>query len=276
MFENVERIEAPPREVFFRDYVLKQRPVVITNLFDGQPIRRITGPEITRRELGDTQVLIQMGQEERNRKSLLSIISGKYDVTSLETQQSTINGFLDHVAAEPQTRKVIAEVPRQYTPRVNALYEIPGYCRLPSGEEDPDFSGELWLGRAGNASLLHFDRDAKNLMQYQFYGEKVVILVPPDSGKKLIPIRNTCLTTPVNVTEAERDRFVRYVDGYQCLVRGGDALFFPALWWHYFDYNQMSMALTMRVASAWSAPLPKVMVPRQISETLRPARPRRR
>ena len=30
------------------------------------------------------------------------------------------------------------------------------------------------------------------------------------------------------------------------------------------------------LASAWSAPLPKVMVPRQISETFRPLRPRRR
>jgi len=37
-----------------------------------------------------------------------------------------------------------------------------------------------------------------------------------------------------------------------------------------------SAAFTILVAPFWSAPLPKVMVPRQISETFRPARPRLR
>ena len=246
MFENVERIEAPSREVFMRDYVLRQKPVILTNLFEGQPIRQIRNADIARQELGSTEVLLQMGHEERNRKAVLSLLTGKYDPTSIETERSSLGAFLDHLIAEPETKKVVAETPRKHTPKLNSLYDIPDYCKTATGTLDPDFSGELWLGRAGNSSLLHFDRDAKNLMQYQFFGEKHVILVPPTSGMKLIPIRNTCLVTPVNVSDAERDRFVRYVDGYQCVVRTGEALFFPALCWHYFDYNQMSMALTMR------------------------------
>jgi hypothetical protein len=126
------------------------------------------------------------------------------------------------------------------------MYDIPSYCRTESGAVDPDFSGELWLGRRGNRSLLHYDRDAKNLVQYQLFGEKHVILVPPSSSRKIIPVRNNCLLSPVGVSDAERDRFVQWVDGYQAVVRTGETLFMPALIWHYFDYNQQSMALTMR------------------------------
>lgn len=247
MFENIERIKAPPRDVFIRDYVLKQKPVIITDLFQGQPITRMDNVEVVRRELGDTPVLFHEGHDQREWNVLEAAMDGRYgDVSWAASEQGTLRDFIDYLAAHPETMRIISEVPASMTPQLNAMYEIPSYCRTGSGAVDPDFSGELWLGRRGNRSLLHYDRDAKNLFQYQLFGEKHVILVPPKSSRKLIPIRNNCLLSPVNVSDDERDRFVRWVDGYQAVVRTGETLFMPALIWHYFDYNQQSMALTMR------------------------------
>jgi hypothetical protein len=105
---------------------------------------------------------------------------------------------------------------------------------------------DFWMGRRGHFIQVHFDRDARNMLQYQVFGEKRVILIPPDSSKKLVPIRNSATVTPVGVAEAERDEYVRYMNGYQCVVRTGEALFMPTYIYHSFDYSQTSMAFTMR------------------------------
>ncbi|HEY8208964.1 MAG TPA: cupin-like domain-containing protein, partial [Myxococcaceae bacterium] len=86
----------------------------------------------------------------------------------------------------------------------------------------------------------------RNLLQYQLWGEKRVLLVPPSSSRKLLPLANNAMVSPQGHTGAENERFVRYVDGYQALLRPGEAVFMPALIWHYFDYRETSMALTLR------------------------------
>jgi len=250
MFENIERIKAPTREVFFRDYVLPQKPVILTNLFEGQPIEQVADLETVKGQFSNSNVLINHGYDFRHRKIFEALMTGRFDgkftdVSWAAGERSTLGQYIDHLQVNPDTDLRITALQREMTPEINALYEVPSYCVPGPGEPDA-FGAELWLGRDGHGSLLHYDQDGKNLMQYQFFGEKSVILVPPKSSKKLVPISNNCVVSIAHVSEKERDSFVRWVDGYQCVVRTHETLFMPGFIWHSFEYAETSMALTMR------------------------------
>ncbi|MEH2072982.1 MAG: hypothetical protein V7K57_00945 [Nostoc sp.] len=34
ILDNIDRIEAPPADVFYQEYILPQRPAIVTNMFD--------------------------------------------------------------------------------------------------------------------------------------------------------------------------------------------------------------------------------------------------
>ncbi|RKG69260.1 hypothetical protein D7V80_09365 [Corallococcus sp. CA054B] len=245
MYENIERIKAPTREVFLNEYVRKQKPVIITNLFDGQPISRLSSLDIARKELGDMPVVVQEGHEEYFTRMLSMLISKDFTFEDIGKNQSTVNGYLEMVAKDPDSRLVCAEVPRSMIQKVEAGYTIPEYCHPDPGEPD-EYTSMLWLGNTGNFTHMHFDADYKNIFQYQLWGEKRVVLVPPTSSRKILPMRNNSALSPEGLSQEENDNFVRYVGGYQAVVRTGETLFMPALMWHYFEYMDTSMALTMR------------------------------
>jgi lysine-specific demethylase 8 len=245
MYENIERIKAPSREVFFNEYLLKQKPVIITNLFEGQPISEISSLDVARKLLGDMPVLIQEGFETYLTRMLQMSVSGEFTNADLEKERSTVNGYLALVEKDPKTRKVCAEVPRDMIGAVESRYKIPEYCRPEPGEPD-EYVSMLWLGNAGNHTHMHYDADYRNIFQYQLWGEKRAVLVPPQQAKKLLPLGNNSALSPEQLSESETDAFVKYVGGYQAVVRTGETLFMPALIWHYFEYMDTSMALTMR------------------------------
>lgn len=245
MFDNVPRIEAPARDELVSEYILKARPVIVKDLFAGQPIRDLATLESARAALGGLKIWVQRGYEYHFTHAIEALLRGTPPDSLIERRPSTIEEYLREVERCPGTREIASEVPEEMTPELSALYEVPPCCLNDAGERD-DYLSELWLGNQGNHSHLHFDADQRHVLQYQIFGTKRVILIPPSQGSKLGPIRNNCVISPQGVPEADRDAFVRFAGGYQCMLHAGEALLMPALMWHYFEYVDTSMALTMR------------------------------
>jgi len=245
MFENIRRIPMPPIDVFFRDYVFKHRPVIITNLLANQPIAKIRTLDDARRLLGDMTVVITPGGERFIVEAVRSRLTSQPSVET-RARQSTVRDYLDHVAQHPATRDICSEIPAPIIPEVQALYEVPEYCRGPGGVLDDDYRAELWMANAGNTAHLHFDADQRQILHYQLFGIKRIILIPPSGAKKLAPVGNNSAINPEGISNAEKDELVRYLGGYQCLLYGGETLFIPALIWHYLEYVDTSMGLNMR------------------------------
>lgn len=245
MFENIERIPMPPIDVFFQEYVLKHRPVIITDLFADQPISKIKTLEDARQQLGDMKVVVTPGYERFIVDVVRSLVTQEPNY-EIQQRQSTVREYLEHVAQHPGTKDMCSEVPQPIISEVQALYEVPEVCRTKEGATDAEYRTELWMANAGNTTHLHFDADQRQILQYQLFGTKRVILVPPSGAKKLAPVRNNCAISPEGVSDTEKDEFVRYVGGYQCQLRGGETIFMPALIWHYLEYVDTSMSLSIR------------------------------
>lgn len=225
---HVPHVAAPVPD-FWSRYVATRQPVLIDGLFDGQPIRKLTTARAARRAIGDMDFVVQWNYT----------ASLYYAATrgAGEPERATLADYLDYVALNPRTPRMCTEQP--IAPALAALIEAPAVCRNTEGTL-------MFIGNAGNYAHLHFDGDQRQVLMYQVFGAKRVILIPPIAAKKLLPHQKFSSVCVQHMSQRERRAFLRYVGGCECLVRPGQAIFMPALFWHYVDYVETSLSVHFR------------------------------
>jgi hypothetical protein len=248
--KKIERISMPSIESFYRDYILPRRPVIITDLFKHHPIGNVTSLESARQEF--RKIPLQVTPE-------YSRLSG-----------STLNGspgvmrfgdYLDFIESHPSTPIMCTEYT---TPaRVSAMYRLPDVCRadnddvrlpellnIPRRWGDYDLMSNMFLGNRGNYAHLHYDGDQRQVLLYQVFGRKRVILFQPSSGRRLDVI-NAFSQGFSNIylekkSESEKQEFIDYADGYDGIIEPGEAVYMPMLIWHYLEYLDTGMSINFR------------------------------
>jgi lysine-specific demethylase 8 len=225
---HVPRIAAPIPELWSR-YVATRQPVLIDGLFDDQPIRKLATPRAARRAIGDMDFVVQW-----------NYTASLYYANAREAgapERATLADYLDYVALNPRTPRLCTEQP--IAPALAALIEAPAVCRNTERTL-------MFIGNAGNYAHLHFDGDQRQVLMYQVFGAKRVILIPPIAAKKLLPHQKFSSICVQHMSQRERRAFLRYVGGCECLVRPGQAILMPALFWHYVDYVETSLSVHFR------------------------------
>ena len=102
----------------------------------------------------------------------------------------SLRDYVDFSRSNPSTRLCCTEYD---TPaRVLTSFELPDICRVNgAGEEilglprkygDFDLVTAIFLANEGNVGHLHFDGDQRDVLLYQVYGRKRVVLVPAGGG----------------------------------------------------------------------------------------------
>jgi len=223
VLDNVERIEAPPRDVFYREYVLPRRPVILTNLFDDQPIRAIDTLAAARRELGQLDLEVQPNYV----KALLG------EPASFTKRHLPLADYLDLLDADPATPAVCTEY--QTPAELLRLMGYPDYCKL---LDEQDVLPTMFVAGAGNFAHMHYDGDQRNVLMYQVFGVKRYAIIDPREAWKLDQlvdprIQRTSALFLQNLSEADRAQFFRYVNAHDCLLYPGETLFMPMMAWHY-------------------------------------------
>jgi lysine-specific demethylase 8 len=226
--DNIERIVMPPREEFYRKYVLRQKPVIVTNLFAGQPIAGIRSLADAREVLGTTTLEIRE-EYHRDPKAPFSLM--------------TLSDYLDLVARDPKTSLMCIEYD---TPaRVLSLFDLPDVCK--TSREDNDLFTNLFVGKKENVAHLHFDGDQRHVLLHEVLGHKRVTLIRPTQAKKLLPCRNFATFALERLSDADKLAFVTYCDGWDAVVAPGETIFIPALMWHHVEYlDEVSLGYNLR------------------------------
>jgi hypothetical protein len=234
---NVERIEPPSPSIFLTDYVLCQKPVIIRNLFEDQPIRAINTIERAREQLSELQLDIQLNYM----KSLLEI-----GIASTP-RKMTLSQYLDLIQANPGTKYFCVEYP---TPdKLAALFRLPDYCKL---RDETDVVSNTFVASANNYAHLHYDGDQRDVLMYQVFGVKRYVIIHPRETRKLAPlldsnIQRTSSIFLENFSEDDKAAFLSYANAYDCVLFPGETLFLPMMTWHYVEYSQTSMSVNFRL-----------------------------
>ncbi len=232
VLDNVERIEAPDPETFHRDYVLPRRPVILTNLYQGQPLRELIDPAVALHKLADLQLVVR-------EEYTTTFFQGKgYGTSSSEAW--SLAQYVAFARENPTTRKLVVEYPPPAA--LKELFQPAPICRPPLAKT------LTFLANPGNYAHLHFDWEVTHNILYQVFGSKRAIIVPARQAAKLNSIMTvgTCLLE--NMKGEEKLQFLRYLGAYDCVIGPGDALYMPMMDWHHLEYVDLSLSVATRFA----------------------------
>src|SRR5258708_35700848 len=89
----------------------------------------------------------------------------------------------------------------------------------------------MFMANRGNASDLHTDWDGRDVLLYQLFGRKRVVLFPPDAAPKLHPI-DIFSTLPLSeMDDLERRPLITHAGGVEHLLMPGHAICMTRVWW---------------------------------------------
>lgn len=245
---SIERIVRPDDETFRHEYINAQRPVIITNLFAGQPIEQINTFESAAQLLRGTKLLVQ------HEYSSGGAITGAQQLFSTITYEE----YWRAVERNPDTAICCTEY--EVPARILAQVRLPSVCEgrdielpevlsLPRKYGDHDLLANLFIANRGNKAHLHYDGDHRQVFLHQVFGRKEVILFPTRSGHALEPLRfglNFSGWDLEHMSPAQRLELIDRADGYHEILQPGETVYIPMLMWHYLGYVDHAMSFNFR------------------------------
>jgi lysine-specific demethylase 8 len=236
---NVPRVPGLSSARLRRDHMLTGRPVVIPDLFAGEPIAELSraGAAAVRARLGDLRL--------RTRLNYALAVMGETGPADepATTWEQTLAEYLDYVERHPGTRRCSVEF--LTPPEVRRLFSVPPLCRELEVLPD-DLLSLLFVANRGNSAHLHFDCDHRHVLLHQVMGTKRVIVIPALVGRKVLPFGSFGGLAIQEMPEDEKTRLVAYLGGSDTLLHPGETLFIPALAWHYVEYVDTGMSVSLR------------------------------
>jgi Cupin-like domain len=234
---QIRRVHAPSLEAFEREIFAAQRPVVLTGLFDGEPIDRVRTLDDVLRELGTLPLTISQEYSHDDYAS-------QRGAAFIEDKQMPLSDYVAMALAQPGVPLLCVE---QKTPEaVSRLYRLPRLVDLQKGDGD-DLASFFFFGNPGNCSSFHFDGDFRSVLLHQVAGTKLAALVPPEQSAKMQAIKNFSLWQFHKMSEAERLGFLAFAGGAMTELHPGDTLFIPTGWWHHLEYVDFAMSFNIRL-----------------------------
>lgn len=244
----IERLERPSPETFYRDFVRRNKPVVITGVASEWQATARWSPEYFRSSFPDASVRFTTWQSSNPSNDPTEYYRKRRRLTTrLGTFIDSMNGVEDVSRNYISQFPIFSEIPqleRDILPP-DQYMKIPGY--LPESlRRKLKKAPTLWMGPAQTVTPIHFDA-ADNLL-VQIYGRKKLILISPAQSKCLY---YPCLRlghvnySPVDVEEPDFDSFPLYQHAtpLEVTIEPGEILFIPVRWWHYARALERTISL---------------------------------
>ena len=232
--DHVERVEAPTREEFERDYAERNCPVIVTGVVDKWRATAKWTPDYLRRVAGDKQISARYdaGGDHAN----------YYTPTGAQSREMTLNALLDGLLADPpDTRHYLSQ------------YQVAAVA--PELLEDIDYSRYLdqalavfFIGRSSYTPNHHHGGAEAALCQV--VGPKTVNLYPPNQTRFMYPYpwySKVMNFSRVDDRAPDHRRFPRFRHAHPLTVtvQPGEMLFIPVHWWHSVSGSDYSVSVTL-------------------------------
>lgn len=246
MRQSIERITCPDQNAV--RYLESLRPVVVTNCFDGEPIRAIRTRTDALAQWGS--VIIPIADSYDESVPLVAVQrelrrhSNAGDAVDDKTPPClTISEYYNRVdAAHYQWRPRVAfEVPEP----LESSFRVPEIC-LPRPTDSVDLRRYCFIGCRRSFSQTHYDKDGMHGLLYQIFGRKHVVVFPARSARRLLPLAQFGSWFIHNLTPDDRNAFLTFAEGQEVVLEAGDCVYLPAFCWHYTYCMDDSWSLNIR------------------------------
>lgn len=230
---QLDVLNCPSMELFYRDYILMEKPVVLDNCINHWPaLVKWRDKDYLLRFARFRTVPIELGS--------------KYTDSEWTQKLMTLGEFMEqHVYSSSETTGYLAQCQLfDQIPELKADIAEPEYCCFTESDEPVNINA--WYGPKGTVSPLHHD-PKRNLLA-QVVGEKLIFLFSPSDSEYLYPHEEELLnnTARVDPREPDLEKYPNYKEAkvYYCVLRPGQMLFIPPKWWHFVESLSVSFSVS--------------------------------
>ncbi|MBK1644421.1 hypothetical protein CKO25_07070 [Thiocapsa imhoffii] len=220
--EGVDRRTGLSIQELMREYVLPERPVILTDAARAWPgLQRFTF-DFFREHYGHLVKEVH-GQRYTLAEAIDLILASTPEHPAPYPFNFNLESYFPELLREIQPELAFGPLDRVNHPllprilmRGTEVYEI--------------FFG----GRGASFPRVHYDALCLNTQITQIVGSKEFFLYPPDQGDFMYPRPNEPKTSQVDFAAPDLERFPLFAQATPIVatVQQGETIFFPARWWH--------------------------------------------
>ncbi|XP_011565796.3 bifunctional peptidase and arginyl-hydroxylase JMJD5 [Plutella xylostella] len=234
--KEIDVVDCPSMEYFYKEHILTQKPVVLTNCIQHWPaLTKWTDQNYLLKLAGLRTVPVELGSKYTDAEWTQKLMTlGDFIKQHIFTTEGP-TGYL----AQYQLFDHISELK-------NDICE-PEYCCFSDTNDPVDINA--WFGPKGTVSPLHHD-PKKNLLA-QVVGEKRIYLFSPSDSEFLYPHDDELLNNTARVDPRcpDLELYPKYKDAKPqiCILKPGQMLYIPPKWWHFVE----SLSISFSVSFWW-------------------------
>lgn len=247
----VPRRENLSRREFVQDYLLGNRPVIVTDAIQEWEALSRWSPDFFKAEFGSVETEVR-GETMTVADVVDRIVDANERGPAPYLHTTSVGGKMEHLF--PELLADIRPIPKYLHPNwLQDRYFPPSLQeRLNRGPQ-----AELFLGGAGSRFSLHWDSLYFHVFAFQIHGEKVWYLYSPDQTPRLYPREKVHTISMIeDVEHPDLERFPLFAEAvcHECTLAPGEMLFFPGGWWHTTRMHQPSISVSINTANGanWS------------------------
>ncbi|XP_065666670.1 lysine-specific demethylase 8 isoform X1 [Hydra vulgaris] len=233
--KEIKRVSLLSVEEFENYYLNSETPVIIENYIKEWPAMKWTLSSI-KTKAGHNKVFVRRNTSQEDYK-----VGKKYNIESM-----TFNEYVENI--EANNKKAQSSYLAVQNIKI-ALPELANDICIPSYVKKLHGGPFLWLARKGHYEFCHFDPDDNFLIV--FSGEKHVKLYRADDLKNLYPnpfgSNGRTIQSQVNCDNPDFNKFpnFRNVQFFECILKPGEMLYFPAFWWHQVTSTDTTISMNI-------------------------------
>lgn len=233
---TIEVVDCPSMENFYKNYILAEKPVVLSNCMNHWPaLTKWKDQNYFIKLAGFRTVAVELGS--------------KYTDSDWTQKLMTIEEFIKgHIYQSNGPTGYLAQY--QLFDQIPELREDivePEYCCFSEKSDPIDINA--WYGPKGTVSPLHHD-PKRNLLA-QVVGEKQLFLFSPVDSEYLYPHGHELLnnTAQVDPRQPDLEKYPKYREAkaHYCILKPGQMLYIPPKWWHFVE----SLSISFSVSFWW-------------------------
>lgn len=226
----VEKIESPSKKEFYKNFVNQPKPVILKDLSKDWPAREKWTFDFFKNQYGDWQVPMYDENYHQSGSGYMKPVVHK-----------RFKDYLDIIEHKPTNLRFHNFQIMKRAPELAKDYKKP---KIMNGFMD---FALMFFGGKDSKLNLHYDIDCSHVFLTHFQTEKTVYLFPPEASDQLykLPYTNH---SHLNILDPDFEEFpaAKGLTGYKAVIKHGETLFIPKLWWHYVHYSEGGYSLALR------------------------------
>jgi hypothetical protein len=215
------------------EHVAANIPFIVNDAFHNQKIASIKNVEIFQKNFG--QLIVPVKAEYSN----AIFFSKNYNLIRNKCEHLSVQHYLQK-SNFCKDKKII---------HCRTLPKLQDYISFPefkANDNNDNNISHMFLSTKEGYAHLHMDRDQRQVLLYQVFGKKEIVIIEPHDGYKLFPISNMSGVFVEKFSEKEKYNFLSYANAYHAVLSPGDLIYIPALHWHYLKYNDTALSINYR------------------------------